>query len=179
LQLAEHVARELGVRRPGEGDVVRELARREQLGLGVEDLLGRIGHLAIGKFLPGETLAETEANGGALGADDPTAHASIGWDWIPTIRGRNTGIWGDVYLTTTGAVTIEKPFVSTTLPLPDVSRADVNVEVTLHNHEQNEISGTLRGQFGEVKFEKQVTVPAASDAVVKLNPSTTPALRAM
>ncbi len=122
-------------------------------------------------------LAETEANGGALGADNPTMHASIGWDWIPTVRGRNTGIWGDVYLTTTGAVTIEKPFVSTTLPLPDVSRADVSVEVTLRNHEQNEISGTLRGQFGEVKFEKQVSVPAASDAVVKLNPSTTPTLR--
>ena len=38
-------------------------------------------------------------NGGALGLDNPTYHASIGWDWIPTIRGRNTGIWGPVYLT--------------------------------------------------------------------------------
>jgi hypothetical protein len=124
-----------------------------------------------------KTLAETDSNGGALGADNPTAHASIGWDWIPTIRGRNTGIWGNVYLATSGPVTIEKPFVSTTLPLPDVSRADVSVEVTLHNHEQKEISGTLRGQFGDVQFEKQVTVPAASDVSVKLDPSTTPALR--
>ncbi len=124
-----------------------------------------------------KTLAETDSNGGALGADNPTAHASIGWDWIPTIRGRNTGIWGNVYLTTSGPVTIEKPFVSTTLPLPDVSRADVSVEVTLRNHEQNEILGTLRGQFGEVRFEKQVTVPASSDVTVKLNPATTPALR--
>jgi beta-galactosidase/beta-glucuronidase len=49
-----------------------------------------------------KTLAETEANGGALGADNPTMHASIGWDWIPTVRGRNTGIWGNVYLTTSG-----------------------------------------------------------------------------
>ena len=37
-------------------------------------------------------------NGGALGADNPTYHASIGWDWIPTVRGRNIGIWNDVYL---------------------------------------------------------------------------------
>jgi beta-galactosidase/beta-glucuronidase len=116
-------------------------------------------------------------NGGALGADNPTSHASIGWDWIPTIRGRDTGIWGDVYLTTTGPVTIEKPFVSTTLPLPDVSQADVNVEVTLRNHEQKEISGTLQGQFGDTRFNAKVTVPAASDITVKLNPSTTPALR--
>lgn len=124
-----------------------------------------------------KTLAETDANGGALGADNPTYHASVGWDWIPTIRGRSIGIWGNVFLTTSGPVTIEKPFVSTTLPLPDISSADVNIEVTLHNHEQREVTGTLRGQFGDVPFESKVTVPASSDSVVKLNPGTTPALR--
>lgn len=124
-----------------------------------------------------KTLAQTDSNGGALGADNPTAHASIGWDWIPTIRGRDTGIWGDVYLTTSGPVTIERPFVTTTLPLPDVSRADVNVEVTLRNHEQREVAGILRGQFGAVRFEKRVTVPAASDITVSLGASTIPALR--
>ena len=54
-----------------------------------------------------KSFAETDWNGGALGADNPTYHASIGWDWIPTIRGRNSGIWGDVSLTTSGPVTIE------------------------------------------------------------------------
>jgi len=144
---------------------------------GANALAVRIIKNATAGSVKEKTLAETEANGGALGADNPTAHASVGWDWIPTVRGRNTGIWGDVYLTTSGAVTIEKPYVSTTLPLPDVSRADVNVEVTLRNHEQNEVVGTLRGQFGDVRFETRVTVPAASDLVVKLNPATTPALR--
>jgi hypothetical protein len=137
--------------------------------------------LVIKNATPGsvkeKTLAETDSNGGALGADNPTAHASIGWDWIPTIRGRNTGIWGEVSWTTTGPVTIEKPFVSTTLPLPDVRRAEVNVEVTLRNHDQKAIAGILRGQFGAVRFETRVTVPADSDVRVKLNPSTTPGLR--
>ncbi|HET6181062.1 MAG TPA: discoidin domain-containing protein [Candidatus Sulfotelmatobacter sp.] len=123
-----------------------------------------------------KTLAETDSNGGALGADNPTAHASIGWDWIPTIRGRNTGIWGGVYLTTSGPVTIEKPFVSTTLPLPDVSHADVHVQVTLRNYDRKEVVGTLRGEFGSLRFAKHVTVPAGSDLTVKLDPSTTPAL---
>jgi hypothetical protein len=137
--------------------------------------------LVIKNATPGsvkeKTLAETDSNGGALGADNPTAHASIGWDWIPTIRGRNTGIWGEVSWTTTGPVTIEKPFVSTTLPLPDVRRAEVNVEVTLRNHDQKAIAGILRGQFGAVRFETRVTVPADSDVSVKLNPSATPGLR--
>ncbi len=137
--------------------------------------------LVIKNATPGsvkeKTLAETDANGGALGADHPTYHASIGWDWIPTMRGRNTGIWGDVYLTTSGPVTIEKPFVSTTLPLPDVSSADVSVEATLRNQEAKEVQGVLKGEFGGVRFERKVTVPANADFVVQLNPSTTPELR--
>jgi beta-galactosidase/beta-glucuronidase len=44
------------------------------------------------------TAISTDKNGGVLGADNPTYHASIGWDWIPTIRGRNIGIWNDVFL---------------------------------------------------------------------------------
>ncbi len=70
---------------------------------------------------PGSTKdkAGMTLNGGALGRDNPTYHATAGWDWISTIRGRDTGIWSDVSLTTTGAVTIENPLVTTALPLPN------------------------------------------------------------
>ena len=99
---------------------------------------------------PGSTKQKTfenpSRNGGALGADNPTYHASIGWDWIPTIRGRNTGIWGDVALTKTGAVTLEAPWVRAELPLPDASSADVSVEVGLVNHRSSAVEGTLRFQ---------------------------------
>ncbi len=33
-------------------------------------------------------LNDPVPNGGALGTDNPTFHASIGWDWIPTMPGR-------------------------------------------------------------------------------------------
>jgi hypothetical protein len=123
------------------------------------------------------TMRSTGPNGGLLGADNPTYHASIGWDWIPTIRGRNTGIWADVYLTSTGAVSIEDPFVNTALPLPDTSRADVSVEATLSNHDRSPATGTLRGRFGPAAFEMPVTIEAGSKKTVKLDPSTTSALR--
>jgi beta-galactosidase/beta-glucuronidase len=123
-----------------------------------------------------KTLVKTDKNGGVLGADNPTYHASIGWDWIPTIRGRNDGIWGSVYLTRSGPVTIEKPLAYTTLPLPDISTANVTIEATLHNHEQTPVTGTLLGNFGSVQFSKQVTVPAASSTLVRFEPSTTGAL---
>ena len=50
------------------------------------------------------------------------------------------------------------------------------MEVTLHNNEAKEVSGVLHGQFGEIRFESKVTVPAGAEFTVKLNPTTTPEL---
>ena len=117
-----------------------------------------------------------DKNGGILGADNPTYHASIGWDWIPTIRGRNIGIWNDVFLNVTGAVTIEDPFVTTDLSLPDTTASDISIAVTLRNHKSEKISGTLTGKFGETSFEQEVSLEPSSSKVLKLNPSNIPAL---
>ena len=117
-----------------------------------------------------KTFASPDLNGGALGADNPTYHATIGWDWIPTIRGRDIGIWSDVYLTTAGAVTVENPSVVTTLPLPDTTRADVAISATLRNSSAQPASGTLRGHFGDTTFETAVTLDANTSKTVNLDP---------
>jgi len=124
-----------------------------------------------------KTFESPDKNGGALGADNPTYHASIGWDWIPTIRGRNTGIWNDVYLTDSGPVTIDHPSVTTVLPLPDTSRADVRLTAELRNHADVPVSGVLRGRFGDAAFEAPVTLPAGGFEEVVFDPSNAPALR--
>jgi hypothetical protein len=124
-----------------------------------------------------KTLESAGLNGGALGADNPTYHASIGWDWIPTVRGRATGLWNDVHLDVTGPVTIEDPYVRTTLPLPDTSRADVSLEVSLANHDAKPVSGTLRAKFGDVAFAEAVTLEADATKAVVLDPATHPELR--
>jgi beta-galactosidase/beta-glucuronidase len=115
-------------------------------------------------------------NGGALGRDNPTYHASAGWDWMSTIRGRDTGIWSNVTLTTTGAVTIESPLVTTTLPLPDTSTADVSIAATLHNQEAHAVSGTLRATFGDIVVESPVTLDPSSSKTVEFAPATQAAL---
>jgi hypothetical protein len=127
---------------------------------------------------PGSTKdkAGRTVNGGALGRDNPTYHASAGWDWISTIRGRNTGIWSDVSLRTTGAVTVEDPLVTTTLPLPDTTQADVNIQTTLRNLESKPVSGILRARFGTVMVEAPVTLDASSTKTIELAPSAYPAL---
>ena len=135
-----------------------------------------------------KTLEDPGKNGGALGLDNPTYHASIGWDWIPTIRGRNIGIWGGVYLTLSGPVTLEEPFVKSTLPALgdagattaprlDTTRADVSIEVKLVNHTPRPVAGTLRGRLGDLRFEQRITIAASETTEVKFDPTNTPVLR--
>ena len=117
-----------------------------------------------------------DKNGGILGADNPTYHASIGWDWIPTIRGRNIGIWNDVFLSVTGTVTIEDPFITTDLMLPDTNAANLFIEVKLRNNKAEPVSGILTGKYGDISFDQEVSIDPSVTKVVKLNPSTHPEL---
>ena len=109
-------------------------------------------------------------NGGIMCLDGPTFVATEGWDWIPAIRDRDTGIWQPVTLTATNAVKIGDPQVVTTLPLPDTSRAEVEINVPLENVSTSPVNGTLRASFGDVSFSKQVTV-APGRSSVELSPS--------
>ncbi len=118
-----------------------------------------------------------DKNGGELGADNPTFHASVGWDWIPTIRGRNAGIWNNVYLTANGQVTIDNPFIKSDIPLPDTTVANISLEVLLVNHDSTALSGKLAGKFGNIVFEQSVSLKALETKIVKVDTSANPALK--
>ncbi|MFY9115929.1 MAG: discoidin domain-containing protein [Bacteroidales bacterium] len=105
-----------------------------------------------------QNLQSPDQNGGILGADNPTFHASIGWDWIPTIRGRNMGIWDNVYISTSGSVSMEDTYVQTLLPLPDTTNATICLQATLKNHKNVYVSGFWKGSYGPVAFSKEITL---------------------
>lgn len=111
----------------------------------------------------------TDLNGGILGADNPTFHASIGWDWISTIRGRNIGIYNDVYLIRSGDVTLQDPFVQTRLSQPDL-KATLTPEVYLRNHNSAPVKGTLSGKIGSIEFEQEVELKAGEERSVCFAP---------
>lgn len=121
---------------------------------------------------PGYTKTQTkwhpDFNGGILGADNPTFHASIGWDWLPTIPGRNIGIWNDVFISASGDVTIEDPYISYDLPLPDTSFASVEVELGLTNHSNKEVDGKLQCNIGPLSFEYPIKLEAGEHRILKL-----------
>ena len=118
-----------------------------------------------------QTAYTPDGNGGVLGADNPTMHASIGWDWIPTVRGRNIGIYDKVYVTGKGDVTIQDPFVRTELPLPDTTRATLFASATLCNHNDAPITGILEASFGELKLSQELTLEPLSNADVAFEPA--------
>ncbi|MGA9593618.1 MAG: sugar-binding domain-containing protein, partial [Candidatus Acidiferrales bacterium] len=109
-------------------------------------------------------------NGGIMCLDGPTFVASEGWDWIPGIRDRETGIWQSVELKATNSVKIGDPQVVTTLPLPDTSRADVVITVPLDNTSDAPVRGTLKASFESVDITKDVTLPPGP-TTLKLTPA--------
>ena len=116
-------------------------------------------------------------NGGESAIDGPTFLSTMGWDWIPAIRDRDTGIWQKVYLSATGPVLIKDPLVTTDLPLPKTDSADVAIKTTLENVTSQPQKGVFKGSFGDVSFEQEIVVAPHSSQIVWFDPKTTPSLR--
>jgi hypothetical protein len=115
-------------------------------------------------------------NGGITAIDGPTFLSTIGWDWLPAIRDRDTGLWQKVWLSASGPVLVEDPLVITDLPLPSIATADVTVKATLENTSDKAQTGALEGSFGDVQFSQKVTLPAKTTQTITLDPKTTTAL---
>ncbi len=111
----------------------------------------------------------TDFNGGILGYDNPTFHATIGWDWISTIRGRDIGIWNDVYLCAKGSVSVQDPLLTSHLSADTL--ATMQPSVVLRNHENHAVTGVLRGWIGNLRFEQTATIPASSLQEVVFDPA--------
>ncbi|MDR7259944.1 archaellum component FlaF (FlaF/FlaG flagellin family) [Sphingomonas sp. BE270] len=110
-------------------------------------------------------------NGGIQMLDGPTFVASEGWDWIPTIRDRNTGLWQGVTLSAIGAAEIGDAHVVTTLPHPDNSVADVEITVPVTNHADHAVTATVAAAFDDVRVSKAVSLAPGQALDVVLRPA--------
>jgi hypothetical protein len=115
-------------------------------------------------------------NGGITAIDGPTFLSTIGWDWMPAIRDRDTGIWQKVYLSASGPVLVKNPLVETDLPLPKLDTADISIKTTVENVTDQAQKGVLKGSFGEVSFQKEIELAPHSSTLVALDPKNTPEL---
>jgi beta-galactosidase/beta-glucuronidase len=97
-------------------------------------------------------------NGGNLAIDGPTFIASEGWDWIPGIRDRNTGIWQDVELAATGVLRLLDPQVITHLPLPRADSADISIVIGVENRATHPVHATLIARIDSINVQKRLSL---------------------
>ena len=143
----------------GRFDVTDIVAQENALAV----LIHRNAHPGIIKE---QTAITADTNGGILGADNPTFHPSIGWDWIPTVRGRNIGIWDNVYLKAEGAVTVDDGYVTT--KLADGGKVTVAPGFVLKNLSDKSLSGVLKVKIGRLPMETQLTLSPLEEREVTL-----------
>ncbi len=118
-------------------------------------------------------------NGGETALDGPTFLSTIGWDWLPAVRDRDTGIWLPVTLSDSGPVLVKDPVVSSDVHLTEHS-ADLSVAATLVNTSASPVSGVVTGAIsggGEpIVFHKDVTVAANTSMQVAFDRQSATAL---
>lgn len=100
----------------------------------------------------------------------PTYIPSASWDWMPYVPGLNSGITDDVYLSNTGSLTINDPWIRT--DVPTTARAEVSVSIGVKNSTETFQTGTLTGVInpGNIRFTQKVFVGANSNVEVKIDP---------
>jgi hypothetical protein len=109
-------------------------------------------------------------NGGEMELDGPTFLATEGWDWIPAIRDRNSGIWQPVKLKLTGALKIGDAQVVTSFPAHDYTHANIDIVLPVTNLSDKPVQADVTARIEQIGVEKRVTVPPGTTDI-KLSPS--------
>lgn len=123
-----------------------------------------------------KSLRSRTTNGDMLGLDSPACLASAGWNWLPIVKGRNIGIWNDVTFRVAGDVSIIDPWVSSDLPLPDTTKAFLNLHVGLKNTGLHTVEGKLVAGFGNTVIEKDISLRPGEIKNINLDKSQYPQL---
>ena len=125
---------------------------------------GRENLLAVLVYPPDEP---GNPNGGQGGdgtiARNVTMQFTPGWDWIQPVRDRNTGIWDEVSLTTTGAVRVQHPWATTRAPgvrHPEGKQKDafVNAGAELENTSSVRQTGLLVCETNGVRLTQTISL---------------------
>ncbi|HEY4380797.1 MAG TPA: LamG-like jellyroll fold domain-containing protein [Acidobacteriaceae bacterium] len=120
-------------------------------------------------------LAGPGENGGSMELDGPTFLATEGWDWMPAIRDRDSGIWQPVTLHITRSLKLGDAQVITSFHNHDTTQAAIEVTVPVTNLSSTPLRATLVASIEQVTVRKTVTLPHG-DSIVKLTPAEFPQL---
>jgi exo-1,4-beta-D-glucosaminidase len=91
-------------------------------------------------------------------------------DWAPTPPDKDMGLWRDVYLTSSGPVSVRFPQVITHFTDDSLHHADLTVMAELHNVSADAVEGVLEGSFEEHKFRQNVKLAPGEVRSVRFDP---------
>jgi exo-1,4-beta-D-glucosaminidase len=91
-------------------------------------------------------------------------------DWNPTPPDKMMGLWQDVYLTTSGPVSVRFPQVVSKVDAPSLDAAHLTVYAELHNATAHEVRGTLSGRIERAQFAQAVRLGPNETRVVQFTP---------
>jgi len=134
-------------------------------------VLGKKNVLAIKVLpvdVPGGPRKGTSKSWGAAGefrnggngeiGKNVTMLMTVGWDFtfLDGIRDRNTGIWKEISIFTTGDVTLRHPFVKSELSKPGFNRSSQTVSVEVYNPTFKSQKVKVSGKIENNIFEKEI-----------------------
>lgn len=84
---------------------------------------------------------------------------SIGFaDWNPAPPDQSMGLWREVKIKISGAVSVESPFVASKINPADFSNAALTVTADVINNWDKKITGILSGEIEGIRFEKNISL---------------------
>jgi exo-1,4-beta-D-glucosaminidase len=97
-------------------------------------------------------------------------------DWAPMPPDKEMGIWRDVHIATTGAISMRYPAALTGLNLPSTDRAEVTVRTELTNASDHAVEAVLKGRIEDRAFEQPVRLQPRETRVVRFTADKFPQL---
>lgn len=97
-------------------------------------------------------------------------------DWNPSPPDSNMGIWREVRVLRSGAVSISDPFVESKVNLETLAQAALTVTADLVNHGDGPVSGTLKGEIEGSEFSREVSLAPGERKRVRFSPDQFPQL---
>ncbi len=113
---------------------------------------GKVNALAVEIFAPGKN------------------DLGITWvDWNPTPPDKNMGIWKEVFLTSSGDVSLRNPFVSSKLD-SDYKNATLTISADLRNASNHRVNGVFRVEVAGKQVSQQVSLNAGEAKSISFSP---------
>jgi Beta-galactosidase/beta-glucuronidase len=144
----------------------------------IADTSDVLGTFRAFEFPIGSLLEPGKPNALAVEIFAPTeTDLAITWvDWNPAPADKDMGLWRGVYVTPTGDVTVQNPFVATTLS-ENYTSASLTVSADLRNTSKEAVKGTLHAQIGSVEVSQSVEIGPSEAKTVRLSPEQNPQLK--